>query len=282
MFKGKVYFGGGLASSVRERRTVMVYDPKHNTYDTLPPYTYQFFSMAVVNNQLVLIGGGNLETKKRTNQLGVWNEQSMEWTHPLPPMTTACSSPSVVTHNNSWLIVIGGTSDDKNCLSRVEVLNTAMPNQWYNTAILPQPLRLALPVTIGNICYLLGGYTKPGGGAASTTVFSACLDDLIIHDDSYLAGASASAPPTPSAWHNIIPDTPSEITSALTFNGALLVVGLNATIYHFQPISKSWIKIGDLPTERRQCACTALSNEKFCTLGGEGVVSQQLDIASVE
>ena len=78
----------------------MVFDPKQDSYDTLPPYTYNWFSMAVVNNQLVLVGGMNMQTGKVTNKLGVWNEQSKRWTHPLPPMTTACSEPSVATHNN--------------------------------------------------------------------------------------------------------------------------------------------------------------------------------------
>ena len=70
-FKEKVYIGGGAASSAREAQTVVVYDPKLDFYDTLPPYTYMFFSMAVVNNQLVLVGGVDVQTIKVTNKLGV-------------------------------------------------------------------------------------------------------------------------------------------------------------------------------------------------------------------
>ena len=36
IFKEKVYIGGGDASSNREDRTVMVYNPKQDSYDTLP------------------------------------------------------------------------------------------------------------------------------------------------------------------------------------------------------------------------------------------------------
>ena len=57
LFKEKVYIGGGRASSEREGRTVMVYDPEQDSYDISPSYAYQWFSMAVVNNQLVLVGG---------------------------------------------------------------------------------------------------------------------------------------------------------------------------------------------------------------------------------
>jgi hypothetical protein len=57
--------------SVIRERTVMVYDPKQDSYDTLPPYTCKYFSMAVVNNQLVLVGGRDVQTDKQTNKLGV-------------------------------------------------------------------------------------------------------------------------------------------------------------------------------------------------------------------
>ena len=77
VFREKVYIGGGTASSGDEQTVlVYIYDPEHDSYDTLPPYEYGYFSMVVVNNQLVLVGGTDLQTDKRTNQLGVWNEQS--------------------------------------------------------------------------------------------------------------------------------------------------------------------------------------------------------------
>ena len=75
VFKGKAYIGGGNASSDMERQTVVVYDPKQDSFDTLPPYTCTYFSMAVVNNQLVLVGGHDVQTGKKTNKLGVWNER---------------------------------------------------------------------------------------------------------------------------------------------------------------------------------------------------------------
>ena len=277
VFKEKVYVGGGHASSDWERQTVMVYDPKQDSYDTLPPYTCKYFSMAVVNNQLVLVGGMDVQTNKVTNQLGVWNEESKSWTHPLPPMTTACHSPSVATHNNRWLVVMGGY-DDITHLSRVEILDTDS-TQWYHAASLPQPLSSALPAIIGNVCYLLGGYTK--GGAASQKVFSVCLDDLISQAVSQ--PASASAPPTPSPWQSL-PDTPLEYSTALAFNGALLAIGANwmgsTAIYHYQPSSRSWVKVGELPTERSRCTCTVLPSGDLYVAGGG--TDRRVDIASVQ
>ena len=278
VFKEKVYIGGGTASSKREQ-TVMVYDPKQDSYDTLPPYTCNRFSLAVVNNQLVLVGGADVQPYKVTNKLAVWNEQSKRWTHPLPPMTTARDLPSVATHNNRWLVVIGGY-DGKGYLSRVEILDSTESRQWYHAASLPQPLSYALPATIGNMCYLLGGYTEEV--KESKKVFSVCLDDLISQAVS--KPASASTPPTPSPWQSL-PDTPLKLSTALAFNGALLAVGGgdshgSITIYHYQPSSRSWIKAGKMPTERSHCTCTVLPSGDLYVGGGSGAT--QVDIASIQ
>ena len=278
VFKEKVYVGGGLSSSHREVQTVVVYDPKLDFYDKLPPYTYKYFSMAVVNDQLVLVGGRDVRTDKVTNKLGVWNEQSKRWTQPLPPITTACNSPSVATHNNRWLVVIGGYDTDY--LSRVEILDTTELRQWHHAASLPQPLRAAPSVTIVNMCYLLVGYTM--GGIGSKKVFSVCLDDLISQAVSQ--PASASAPPTPSPWQSL-PDTPLAGSTALAFNGALLAVGGgygNTAIYHYQPSSRSWIKAGEMPTGRSTCTCTVLPSGDLYVAGGGYGTEQRVDIASVQ
>ena len=271
----KVYIGGEDALSVKEKRTVIVYDPQHDSYDTLPPYTCRFFSMAVVNNQLVLVGGVDVRTGKKTNQLGVWNGQ---WTHPLPPMTTARRSASVVAHNNRWLVVMGGFGDDGSILSCVEILDTSESRQWYRATPLPHPCYYVLPVTIGNMCYLLGGFTT---GMASKKVLSVCIDSLITQAVSQPAGASA--PPTSSPWQ-ALPDTPLDYSTALSFNGALLAVGGSLSsskdIYHYQPSSKRWIKAGELPADRVSCTCTVLPSGEVFVAGGS-TIDTRMDIALV-
>ena len=270
MFKEKVYIGGGEAME----QTVMVYDPKQNSYDTLLPYTFKWFSMAVVNNQLVLVGGRD---SKSTNKLGVWNEQSNSWTNPLPSMILACHSPIVATHNNRWLVVIGGNDDKWRKLSRVEILDTNESRQWYRVASLPWPIAQALPATIGNVCYILGGKSK---GGVQVEVLSVCLDDLISQAVSQ--PASASGPPTPSPWQSL-PNTPLTYSTALAFNGALLAVGGgygSTVIYHYQPSSRRWIKAGELPAGRYGCTCTVLPSGALYVAGGHG--TERVDIASVQ
>ena len=275
VFKGKVYIGGGGSASNTQMQTVMVYDPQQDSFDTLPPYTYMLFSMAVVNNQLVLVGGRDVQTGMVTNKLGVWNEQSKTWTHPLPPMTTACSSPSVVVYENKWLIIIGGS--DGRTLSGVEILDTTGSGQWYLAALLPLPCCRASTVTIGNTCYLVGGYST---GGPSKKVYSVCLDDLISQDVPQAAGTSA--PSTPSSW-TTMPDIPLADSTALCLNGALMTVGgseRSTTIYHYQPSTRMWIKAGELPAGRLRCACTVLRSGELFVTGDR--YNTSVDIASIQ
>ena len=174
-----------------------------------------------------------------------------------------------------------GGYDDKTPLSRVEILDTDS-TQWYHAASLPQPLSQSLPAIIGNMCYLLGGYTK--GDEVFKKVFSVCLADLIFQATSQ--PASASAPPTPSPWQSL-PDTPLKYSTALAFNGALLAVGggyfWSTAIYHYQPSSRSWVEAGELPTERSTCTCTVLPSGDLYVAGGNADGTRRLvDIASVQ
>ena len=79
----EVYIGGGFAKVDREAQLVVVYDLQMDSYDTLPPYACKWFSMAVVNDQLVLIGGQHVCTDERTNKLGTWNEWLKRRSHPM-------------------------------------------------------------------------------------------------------------------------------------------------------------------------------------------------------
>ena len=276
IFKEKVCIAAGIGLSDGDKRRVVVYDPKQDSYDSLPPYTCMYFSMAVINDKLILVGGKNAHTHMTANKLGVWNEQSKRWTHTLPPMTTACHSPSVATHNNRWLVVIGGASDANTDLSRVEVLDTIESLQWYQAASLPQPCyRLSL-TTIDNMCYLLGGFTK--GVGASKKVLCACLDDLISQ-------AVSQAVSTPSLWQSL-PSMPLQYSTALAFNGALLAIGgdyLGSSAIHiYHPSSNSWVKARELPSKRCHSGCIILPGGEMLAAGGgdDAKIRQSVEIAS--
>ena len=65
-----------------------------------------YFSLAALNNRLVLVGGKDRKSfDLRSNILGVWDEKARRWCHPYPPMPTPRSGAAVATQGDKWLVV---------------------------------------------------------------------------------------------------------------------------------------------------------------------------------
>ena len=273
---GNLYVGGGYHRG--KGQTVMVCSLSAMTWRTLPPYESQWFGMAAVNNQLVLVGGRNISTDVTTNVLGVWDEGSQTWTHTLPAMPTSRDSPSVISYQN-WIVVAGGGDETSSYMKKVELLDT-LSEQWYEGSPLPNECSAMSSTINGNMWYLSRGYYSSSG--ANKHVFSVCLDELI--SKVILQSAGATSPSTSSPWQTLT-DTPTIHSTVVILRGVLLAVGgwVSSDIHAYQPSSNKWIKVGDLPTMRSQCACVVLPNEEMFVIGGisNGFDSDHVNITAI-
>lgn len=147
----KVYVGAGTASNFCNN-VVMVYDFPSDKWSSLPEYEYYWFGMTSVNNNLILIGGVT-QLEKRTNQLGMWNEELNNWEYTLPPMPTARSGLTVATYKNRWILVAGGFDYSQGYHSTVEILDT-LAEYWYHASSLPERQYKMSSTIIGNMWYL--------------------------------------------------------------------------------------------------------------------------------
>ena len=259
-----VYVGGGYTPSLDIDCIVMVYSLTSGSWSTLPPHKTQWFGMAAVNNQLALVGG------RSTGILAMWDEGT--WIHPFPEMPTPRYSPSIISYQK-WLIVAGGNTS-LSYSNKVEILDT-LSRQWYEGSPIPiasgcSEMSSAIN---GNMWYLSRGFSFQG---PNKHVFSVNLDELISQALSQSAGNTSL--PQPSPWQTQT-DTPLKHSTVLVLNGALLTVGgyESSAIHHYQPSSRSWVKVGDLPTERWQCACTVLPNGEILVAGGYTKVSEMFE-----
>ena len=295
IIRKRLYIGGGWTLLKGERQTVLVCDLTHDIWVKLPPYECTRFAMTSISDQLVLVGGLDINSHKHIAKLGVWDEQLQRWTAPFQPMPTARRSPSIVTHDNRWLVVMGGENEDA-VLSVVEILDT-ISGQWYCASPMPKPCFCASAVTVGNICYILGGFTTDG--FQCDRVVSCCLDELI--SKAVLEQASLGSSPlesispleslslplsavksvplqhlassAKSPWQSL-PRTPLTQSTALAFEGALLAIGgleehlVSKSIYLYQPDCKKWVKAGQLFTARAACACIVLPGKREILIAG--------------
>ena len=266
-----VYVGGGLTTFIEDGCTVMVYSLASGSWSKLPPHETQWFGMAAVNNQLVLVGGRSILYKKVTGILAVWDEGSQTWTCTFPEMPTPRHSSSVISYQKR-LVVAGGKTAKHSHSNKVEILDT-LSGQWYEGSLIPSACTEMSSAINGNMWYLSRGFTSVFD--ANKHVFSVCLDKLIFQALSQSAGNTS---PLPSPWQTLT-DTPLTHSTVLVLSGALLTVGGHdsSAIHHYQPSSRSWVKVGDLPSERWRCGCTVLPNGEIFVVGGYTKIGEKIE-----
>lgn len=294
IFKGKIYVGGGSTSAenIDQYAVVTCYDAELNQWTALPGYSYVFFAMTMINEQLVLIGGRQPHTAKTTNTVGVWSESVRRWTYgvKIPPMCvlqTARDAATAIAYNNRWLIVVGGRDDAYRSLSEVDVIDVTNHQSYFGPP-LPQTAHKMSAAVIGNTLVLLGG--ADSHSMVLNKVFSINLDDLISRAVSFrFAGASTSP------WQSL-PNTPVVLSTALAFNGNLLAIGGNKHIqgdlvnekyiHLFDPSTQTWVEAGQLLVDRHSCACAVLpTGEMFLAGGSSGPnrrIQREVHIATLQ
>ena len=264
--QGRVYVGGGFAGSGSDDNyTVMEYDISSGKWAKLPPYRACYFAMTVINNQLVLVGGGE-HTGNHSKVLGVWRAESKEWTHPYPDMPTARAQGSAAVYNE-WLVVTGGVGYGVGRLSSVEVMNTDS-KQWYAAPPTPTPWSFMETAIVGDTCYFMGGLTGGSYGTAANDVYSVSLPALI----SQLRSLDSSK--QHQIWKEI-PGLRTICSTPLSIRGSLLAVGgrdrddkVVSAIHLYQPDTGEWTKVGDLLTPRYDCTCAMITDTEVLVAGG--------------
>ena len=270
-----VYVGGGLADNYNDRGKCTVMKLERHQWTLLPKYTTQCFAMTSLAYQLVLVGGNDPRNRKRTNQLAVF--ESGEWTHPYPPMNIARSCSTAVSFNN-YIIVAGGHDAEVRTLSSVEMLDVAS-RRWYIAQSLPNPRSVLKSTLIGNTLYLMGGgggdYTSP-----TKTVHHVDLNELIAKALSNLD--------TPTLWQTL-QEVPLVCSAPLSIGRSLLAVGgevdrvhPSSSIHLYQPDTRRWVKVGDLPTARFNCTCSVLPSGEAIVAGGQTFENANIKIQTVD
>ena len=249
-----VYVGGGDAASDHDSRTVMKFDLQRDEWTKLPQYSAKYFAMTSFADQLVLVGGRDSVTRALSRKVAVY--LSGRWSYLLPPMNIAQSRPTAVCFK-SYIIVVGGEFS----LS-VEVLDVTS-RIWYNAESLTTPHFTLKSTLIGNTLYLMGAmlYTSP---FATTVVHKVDLIELITK--------ALSKQATPTLWQTI-EDIPHYDSAPLNVRGSLLAVGGHdeqpvSSILLYQPDTRRWVKVGDLPTAQYNCTCSVLPNGEVIVAGG--------------
>ena len=244
-----------IADRNRYSGVILRYDPHTNELTELPHCQYWNFTLTELTHQLVMVGGYEWSTLNTSKTVSVYDHTQRSWKQPYPPMNTPRNWPAVSTYHQR-LVVAGGCDDGFTNLASVEILDTSVHHcQWLSATPLPVSCsEMSAAITHGTL-YLLGG-------SLGKQVLSVSLSALTQTDK------------PPAQWRTL-PDTPLERSTAIAVHGSLLAVGgshggqRSSAIHVYDQEKNAWNKVGDLPTERQDCACCLLPSGEILVAGGD-------------
>ena len=219
VLSGNVYIGS--------EKTVLLYSLEHDEWSELPKPPQKYFSMAVLNNKLVLVGGLEIHgmfTENVSDKVTVWNSDKRKWTHPFPNMPLACYNVSSASYKG-YLILTGGrqlmpqetslvTSDvEVPSLSVVEIFNSSNL-KWYKGDPLPLECHAMQSSVIGDTLYVIGGQNRFDHIKA---VLWTHLPDLIASAHQVSPESASAVDKKTYSW-NVLPPCPS-FASSIPFCG---------------------------------------------------------------
>ena len=269
----KIYFTG-LDSPVEDAyHQVFVYDVNIDQWDQLPPSGHYYGIPHIIGGRLAIIGGRLSATKKRTNKVSTFDENSQTWTSYYPDLLSVRSRPGVVSHLKH-VIVAGGVrptaEDDDTSVTQddIEVFNWIENSHWRKVSIkLPVPMYGFTPTISDDHLIIVGYY-----GA-----------DMNISKSAYkipVAKITASIDQqhnshTPTKWTELTAVDHYCTALVPSLSPPVVVGGLDKTgtiptadIKMYDNSNKSWKKIGSLSSARSCVAVAAVYNNAIVVIGG--------------
>ena len=240
---GKLYVRGWSGWT----QTVLEYTPDRNKWTELPPPPGLEY-IATLRGKLLVVGGKDKSTDKKTNKILTFDEHSQQWIQSHPAMPTALTDPAVIGYQDH-LIVAGGYNSEGNAIPDVNILDTTS-NKWKTAQPLPSTDNY-YTVLIEDTMFLVGRDT---------------LTVLRAHVPTLISGAKSGV------WETL-PNAPYYDSSPVTIGNALLIVAggdepildgkPTTNIQMYDSTTNRWTRVGDLPQPLEDPSCIVMNSELF-------------------
>lgn len=238
----------------------------------LPDSSCRGFTLAVINNTLITVGGAATlpcaQTDYSIATSNIWKFVTDHWEQVSPSMPTRRQNPAVVT-TLTHLIVAGG-HDNRHICTTVEVLDTHSLH-WFRASSLSG---IGVPRSIlmemcNSMMILCGGHLYFSQGS---TVFSCSMERLLQScsptanvDDGCVWTRLANIPILYGAY-------------LLSAKGQVLAIGGNnkpfsddptTAIHCYDQATNSWRVMGHLPIPLSRALAAVLPNNELIVVGGD-------------
>ena len=145
---GKLYVRG----ESRGATSVLEYTPDDHQWAELPSPPVDYFTIATLRGQLLIVGGKDMPIFKKTKTILTFDEHSQRWIQSYPAMPTALTLPAVAVYQDH-LIVAGEESTDVNILD-------ATNSKWKKAQSLDSYRESFKTALIEDTLYLVGWNTQ--------------------------------------------------------------------------------------------------------------------------
>ena len=263
----KIYVTGtGIDPVENALHQVYVYNINTDQWGQLPPSGHYLGIPHIIGGRLAVIGGRLSATKKRTNKVSTFDEDSQTWTSYYPDLLSVRSRPGVVSHLDHVIVAGGGFDDHTLAQDDIEVLNWIENSHWRKVSIkLPVPMYGFTP-TISDDHLIIVGYSHPNG--TNKSAYKIPIANITASIDQQHNSN------TPTKWTEL---TAADhwVTALVPSSSPPVVVGgedINdiptADIKMYDNFNKSWKKIGSLSSARSNIAVAAVYNNAIVVIGG--------------
>ena len=255
----KVYTIAGAAPNKETYKYVYIYDINNNQWDKLLLPGQCRCALQIINNKLTVIGGWDHTTKKSTNKVTTYSNNS--WSKEHPDLLKARDGPGVLTHLD-YVIVAGGALDDTTLSDDIELLNYKLPSHWV-IARMKLPVAMWFPsLTISdNILYIVGY-----GRATYRTneVYEVSVDMVTSPTGSNQTTHWTKLPPAPHTDTTIVPSS----CPPVIFGGKDTQYVPTVDISVLDVPNNCWKKIASLTTARGSIAVVPINHDSILVIGG--------------
>ena len=252
---------------------VYVYDINTDQWGQLPPSGQYYGIPHIIGGKLVIIGGRLTATKKRTNKVSTFDEDSQTWTSYYPDLLSVRIKPGVVSHLEHVIVAGGGRSiseDDDTPVVQddIEIFNWIENSHWKKVLTkLPVPMYGFIP-TISDDHMLIAGYY-----GADKTHYKSVYKILVANITASIDQQHNSVIPT--KWTELIAADHRDTTLVPGSTQPVVVGGQDAAgiiptvdIKMYDNSSKSWKNIGSMSFARSKTAVAAIYNNAIIIIGG--------------
>ena len=240
---------------------VYVYDINNNQWDRLPPPGQLMGILQIINSKLTVIGGWDNTTKKVTNKVTTYNNNS--WSNEYPNLLKTRVKPGVLTHLD-YVIVAGGTLDDNTDSDDIELLNYKQSSHWVIARMKLPEAMWAPSLTISNDTLYIVGYCRATDRTRAAHEVSI---DMVI-------SSAAQLTSNQTAHWTKLPKAPHFNTAMIPNSCPLVIIGgkikgvPTVDIKALDVPNNSWKKIASLTTARVSTTIVPISHDSILVIGG--------------